>query len=215
MKKENKSSEDNRKLSQAEERRKKEYETVKEKMLKQGYKQKDLTIGVVYANVMAFVMALPFIILFTLIFYLKRYSFKFQLGVGGDLIIAVLFIVSIVIHELIHGISWAIFVKDHFKSIEFGFMKEYLTPYCTCKSPLKKYQYIFGAIMPTVILGIIPCIVSLFNGQSILLFFGFIMIISGGGDMTIILQIFLNKSDKKEVLYLDHPYKCGTMIFEK
>lgn len=69
--------------------------------------------------------------------------------------------------------------------------------------------------MPTVILGILPCIISLFSKQTFLLYFGLLMILSGGGDMSIIYKILLNRSEKKEELYLDHPYKCGTMIFEK
>ena len=48
MKKDNRNTEDNRKLTNAEERRKKEYEKIKEKMLREGYEEKDLTIGIVY-----------------------------------------------------------------------------------------------------------------------------------------------------------------------
>lgn len=215
MKKDNGNAEDNRKLTKAEERRKKEYEKIKEKMLMEGYEEKDLTIGIVYANVMAFIMAMPFIVLFFILFSIGKHSFQMGMNFVECMIFLILFFICVVVHECIHGVTWAIFAKNHFKSIEFGFMVEYFTPYCTCKSPLKKYQYIIGAIMPTVILGILPCIISLFSGQTFLLYFGLLMILAGGGDMTIIYKILLNRSEKKEELYLDHPYKCGTMIFEK
>ena len=54
---------DNRKLSKAEEKRKKLYEEKKKELLAQGYEEKDLTISVLRANVMAFVLGLPIIIL--------------------------------------------------------------------------------------------------------------------------------------------------------
>lgn len=207
--------EDNRKLTEAEEKRKKEYEKIKEEMLKQGYEEKDLTIGVVYANVMAFVMAAPLIVLFFILYCIMGYEFYYFDDYFMIFIFAACFFASIVIHELIHGLFWGIFAEAHFKSIEFGFIAQYFTPYCTCKSPLRKHQYIIGSIMPTVILGILPCIVSLFIGQSVFLYFGLIMILSGGADLIIVYKILFDRSEEKEVLYLDHPYKCGTMKFEK
>lgn len=210
-----KNEEDNRKLTKAEERRNQEYEKIKAEMLKQGYEERDLTIGIVYANVMAFIMALPFVVLFSILFSIGKHSFSSGMNAIECSVFFIIFFICIAVHEGIHGITWAVFAKNHFKSIEFGFMVEYFTPYCTCKSPLKKHEYIIGAIMPTVILGIIPCAVSLFIGQAALLYFGFFMILAGGGDMTIIYHILLKRSEKKEELYLDHPYKCGTMVFEK
>ncbi len=207
--------EDNRKLTKVEERRNKEYEKIKEEMLKLGYEERDLTIGIVYANVMAFIMALPFIVLFSILFSIGKHSSFSGMSILECIIFLIIFFICIAVHEGIHGITWAVFAENHFKSIEFGIIVESFTPYCTCKSPLKKHEYIIGAIMPTFILGILPCVVSLFTGQAVLLYFGFLMILSGGGDMTIIYHILLKRSEKKEELYLDHPYKCGTMVFEK
>lgn len=215
MKKEKKNEKEDRKLTEAEEKRKKEYEKIKEEMLKKGYEEKDLTVGIVYANVMAFVTAIPIIILFFLLYCMTDYPFQNFDDYLIRIIFAACFLASIVIHELIHGIFWGISAEGHFRSIEFGFIAKYCTPYCTCKSPLKKYQYITGSIMPTVILGILPCIVSLFNGQSMLLYFGFLMILAGGADLLIVYKVLFDKSEKKEVLYLDHPYDLGTMKFEK
>ena len=207
-----------RKLTKAEEKRKKIYEEEKQKLIDAGYTEKDLTIGVVYANVMAFVLGLPIIIVLGILFFkynLGNSEMSFTFTIKESVIFLITLLVLIVVHELIHGAFWAIFAKNHLKSIEFGFMAQYLTPYCCCKEVLTKGQYIIGGIMPTVILGLIPAVVSIFTGSWRVFAIGCIMILSGGGDMTIILKLIMYRSQKQEVLYMDHPYECGLVVFER
>ena len=206
---------DNRKLSKAEEKRKKLYEEKKKELLAQGYEEKDLTISVLRANVMAFVLGLPIIILLLILFIYKNQSGLYTFSFYGPVVFLVVFAVLVVVHELIHGLFWAIYAKHHLKSIEFGFIVSSLTPYCGCKEMLTKSQYIIGGIMPTVILGIIPAIISIFTGSIFWFAMGELMILSGGGDMTILLKLLRYKSNKKEILYMDHPYECGLVVFER
>lgn len=207
-----------RKLTKAEEKRKKIYEEEKQKLIDAGYTEKDLTIGVVYANVMAFVLGLPIIIVLGILFFkynLGNSEMSFTFTIKESVIFLITLLVLIVVHELIHGAFWAIFAKNHLKSIEFGFMAQYLTPYCCCKEVLTKGQYIIGGIMPTVILGLIPAVVSIFTGSWLVFLIGCIMILSGGGDMTIILKLLMYRSPKQDILYMDHPYECGLVVFER
>ena len=206
---------DNRKLSKAEEKRKKLYEEKKKELLAQGYEEKDLTISVLRANVMAFVLGLPIIILLLILFIYKNQSGLYTFSFYGPVVFLVVFAVLVVVHELIHGLFWAIYAKHHLKSIEFGFIVSSLTPYCCCKEMLIKSQYIISGIMPTVILGIIPAIISIFTGSIFWFAMGELMILSGGGDMTILLKLLRYKSNKKEILYMDHPYECGLVVFER
>ena len=211
-------SEKERKLTKAEEKRKKIYEEEKQKLIEAGYTEKDLTIGIVYANVMAFVLGLPIIIVLGALFLNTNFNgFReiFRFTISESVIFLIVVVVLIVAHELIHGLFWAIFAKNHLKSIEFGFIAEYLTPYCCCKEVLTKSQYIIGGIMPTVILGVMPAVVAIFTGSWFLFTIGSLMILAGGGDLTIILKIFMYRSKKEEILYLDHPYECGLVVFER
>lgn len=207
-----------RKLTKAEEKRKKIYEEEKQKLIEVGYAEKDLTIGVVYANVMAFVLGLPIIIVLGIFFFkynLSNSEMSFTFTIKESVIFLISLLVLIVVHELIHGAFWGIFAKDYLKSIEFGFMVQYLTPYCCCKEVLTKGQYIIGGIMPTVILGVIPAVVAIFTGSWLVFLIGCIMILSGGGDMTIILKLLMYRSPKQDILYMDHPYECGLVVFER
>lgn len=206
---------DNRKLSKAEEKRKTLYEEKKKELLAQGYEEKDLTIGIVYANIMAIVLGLPIIILLLILFIYKNQNGVYTFSFYGPVAFLVIFVVLVVAHELIHGLFWAIYAKNHLKSIEFGFIVSSLTPYCCCKEMLKKYQYIIGGIMPTVILGILPAVISIFTGSIFWFIMGELMILAGGGDMTILLKLLRYKSNKKEILYMDHPYECGLVVFER
>jgi hypothetical protein len=67
-------------------------------------------------------------------------------------IVLIALTIGIILHEL-HGITWAKYTKDGFKSIRFGVLWKFLTPYCHCKEPLVKH-YIIGGIMPAIVLGL-------------------------------------------------------------
>ncbi|WP_455541992.1 DUF3267 domain-containing protein [Intestinibacter sp.] len=204
-----------RKLSKAEEKRKKLYEEKKKQLISEGYQEKNLTIGIIFANIMAFVLGLPIIIPLLILFIHKNQGGLYRFDISGCIMFLITFIALVVVHELIHGLFWAIYAENHLKSIEFGFMVSSLTPYCCCKDMLTKYQYIIGGIMPTVILGIIPAVIAIFTESCFLFTIGEIMILAGGGDMTILLKLLMYKSDKQEVLYMDHPYECGLIVFER
>lgn len=207
--------ENERKLSKAEERRKAQFEQLKAKLEAQGYVEHDLTIGLVYANMMAFVLALPLSVLFIIVFLWHNGAAEGSIGLAGLVLVFVLFFVLICVHELIHGITWAIFAPSHWKAVEFGLIKEYLTPYCTCSEPLERYQYIAGGLMPTLLLGILPALVAVFAGSWLLLILGIALIFGGGGDMAIVLKLLRHHSAAREVLYIDHPYAAGVVAFER
>lgn len=206
-----------RELTEAELRRKAEFEEVKQKLEQEGYREKDLTISVVRANVMAMVLCLPLVVAAVAVFFLCNSSGEFwNWGSVSDLLLLLAaFFVLIVAHEGIHGITWAVFAPNHWKSIEFGLMVKYLTPYCCCKEPMKKGTYILGALMPTIVLGVIPIIISWCSGSGWWLYLGCLMVIGGGGDMEIVRQLLSYHSDKQEKICLDHPYECGVVVFER
>lgn len=205
-----------RKLTKAEEARKERFEQTVAEMESKGYKMHSLTISVLYANIMAIVLCLPIIAVFGLAFLLKDHSNAVEPNyILASVSLMVVIIVLFVVHELIHGITWAIFAENHWKSISFGFIVKALTPYCTCNSVLTKWQYIAGAAMPLILLGILPSAVAVATGSEWLLMIGSLMIFGGGGDLIMILKLLRFKSSAEDVRYLDHPYNVGLVAFEK
>lgn len=209
--------EKNRKLSAKEQRRLNVFEATCDRLLEEGYKKTNLTIGIVKANLFVLLLAIPVVAIGVLLFVWRNPIGLLRPTPYGSLWFIVLFVLLIVVHELLHGLTWSLFSEHHFKDIDFGFMKEYLTPYCTCAVPLSKSHYILGALMPCIVLGIIPVALGILLGSHLWFWTGIIMILSAGGDLLIVWKVlrFKKQPGSQEVLIYDHPTQAGSVIFEK
>ena len=142
-----------RQLTPAEQKRKADFEIICEAMEKKGYSKKNLTVSVLKANIMAFIIMLPFMAVFAWLYYTVNSTGEIVISLKLSILLLPILICLIVLHELIHGITWGIFAEKHFHSIKFGVIWSALTPYCTCSEPMKRWQYILGGAMPTLVLG--------------------------------------------------------------
>ena len=182
------------------------------------------TISINKANIYSFLMLIPIIIVFGLPYFLV-WRDKFSLAqlanilentastnlIFGPFIFVLVMIVGIIIHELIHGITWGAFAKRGFKSIKFGIFWQMLTPYCHCKEPLKVRPYITGAIMPGIMLGFLPSIMAIINGSFLLLLFGVIFTMAAAGDFMMVAMLL--KEDKDNWIE-DHPSELGFYVHD-
>ncbi len=206
-----------RKLTPAEQKRKEQFALVCEEMERQGYRKIDLTIGVVKANLLALIVMLPFAVLSGAV-VLSRVSFLSMaesMSPFDFLLYLLVMLLLTAVHEGIHALTWAMFGKDYWKSIRFGVIWKALTPYCTCLRPAKRGQYILGAAMPTLVLGIGLTAAAARMGIFWVFILALAMIFGGGGDFAIILKMLLHRQRGKEAVYYDHPYECGVVVFEK
>ena len=168
-------------------------------------------------------MTLPFVLLVVGGFILKNGFFNIDSAVNENPVmyfvkLAIIMVVTgllAVVHEKIHGWFWSIGADNGAKDIEFGFQKETLTPYCTCKSPLTKKMYILGSMMPMTILGVVLGIVSIFVGSWVVLAIAVLQIIGGSGDILITSMLLRYDTKDKDVILIDHPTKIGLVAFEK
>ena len=209
----NKNDDKERKLSKAELKRQAEFEEVKEQLLSEGYEMKEHTLGIIYANVMALVIALPLMLPFIAAYIITKGGYIME---DGDLGLFLIFsLIFVILHEAVHGVTWGCFAKNHFKSISFGFMTEMLTPYCNCSEPLKKWQYMLGSLMPLFVVGFVPSVIAVFVGKLWLFLCALVMIMGAGGDIIVTHRMVRYKPEKQEVVYYDHPTKCGFITFER
>ncbi len=205
-----------RKLTQAEARRKERFEKISDDLIGEGFIRQDLIIDIVKANIGALVVMMPFIIVMGVLYYTANmHKIIGSFSLSSYMMFLGLFLFLIIAHELIHGITWSIFTPNHMKDIEFGVIWSAVTPYCTCGQPLSKKQFIIGAAMPTLILGFGLGIVSIMTGQLMMFLLAEALILGGGGDFLIIIKLLRFNSDRKEQLYYDHPYECGLVVFER
>jgi hypothetical protein len=168
------------------------------------------------AQVYAIIITLPILILIFVIYYLlwdqNISGIQFARAVPTALWIGILILVGIVVHELLHGLTWGLFAKRGFKSIKFGVIWTALTPYCHCTDPLKLKHYLLGGLMPGLVLGLIPSFISIFSGNLSYLLFGLFFTLAAGGDFLI---IWMLRKENKDSYVLDHPDKIGCFIIGK
>lgn len=177
----------------------------------ENYYREKKTIDIVQANKVALVVLLGSVIVFGVPFHLiwkPAWTSFFSLG----FMFFFMLIAGIVLHELIHGLVFGLFAKDGFKSIRFGVMWKMLTPYCHCKEPLKIKHYFAGALMPAFLLGIVPAVISWFNGNSGWLLFGIFFTAAAAGDFMV---VYVLRREDRNNLVQDHPSEAGCYVFWK
>jgi hypothetical protein len=186
--------------------------------------RREITMTTGEANLYSLVFVIPILLLFGVPYYflwLKDLTLEtltgffhnnIYLGRFSVLWMLIILLAGIVLHELIHGLTFLLFCKNGLTSIEFGIMWKFLAPYCHCKEPLPLRPYIIGALMPAIMLGFFPAAIGLLTGKFILLVFGMIFSIASGGDFLI---VWLLRGQPKDSLVLDHESKVGCYILEK
>lgn len=156
-------------------------------------------------------LVVPFIILHFQSFSLYFSNFNWLLFLQDILLFALFIFIGITLHELIHGLTWALFVKERLRAIRFGIFKENFTPYCHCKGYLRVKHYIAGAIMPAILLGILPTLWAFVNGKVMFFFLGVYFIIAASGDFLI---IYLLRNEHHNDYVKDHETKPGCIVYK-
>ncbi|MGQ1890424.1 DUF3267 domain-containing protein [Thermophagus sp. OGC60D27] len=123
----------------------------------------------------------------------------------------ILLIVGVPMHELLHALIFGVFARGGFKSVKIGWDRSTYTPYCHCSAPIRVLYYRLGALLPLIILGVVPFVGSLFLGSFGWWLFGYIYIIAAGGDLVALKML---KSIPAHTKVLDHPHKMGFFVLD-
>ncbi|MFD2514855.1 DUF3267 domain-containing protein [Pontibacter locisalis] len=193
-------------------------------LLTGNYHRKELTMTAGQANMYALSFIVPILLLyipayilvwpeqFTL-FQLKSLFANYKAWIlFSPAILLVVFVFGAIVHEMLHGFTWAIFCKNGTKSIRYGVYWHLLTPYCHCKEVLPIRAYMLGGIMPGFVMGFLPALAGLLAGNLLLFLFGLFFSMAASGDL---LVLWMLRHQKKEDLVQDHPEKIGCYVYVK
>lgn len=173
--------------------------------------KRDLSIPMSRANVIVMFISLPVAVI-QFIGFIGLHGIE-GLGVTwGYAILIAAVLLGVLLHELIHGISWMIFGRKPFSAIKFGFQWKSLTPYAHLKEPVEINPYRIGAFLPGFILGFLPYLISLMFGDGNLFWFSLIHTSAAGGDWLILWMI---RSLESGTLVEDHPTNAGCYVIER
>lgn len=185
--------------------------------------KKTITVDILKLNKFSFVILLlvlilivfPFFLLwksnlYDNIVYLSKCFSHTTLFLNTVIVLSIL-IVGIILHELIHCVTWAAFSEDRFKAVKFGFNWKTCTPYSHCRNSMLNKHYILSTIMPLIILGVIPSLFALIYGNLLMLIYGLFFIISASGDILLVFYLF---KENMNSIIKDHPNKIGFYVCE-
>lgn len=106
----------------------------------------------------------------------------------------------LIIHEILHGIAFAIFKSVKKENITFGMFLEKGVFYCMCKQNIGKKVILTSLLFPVTIIGFITLIIGIILNHYELVFLSILNITSSIGD--IIMTIYFLKCPS-DIIYLD------------
>ena len=133
-------------------------------------------------------------------------------GVYGLLeprLLALAVLPGIVAHELIHAFTWAAAAHRPLSTIRFGLHWRTVTPYAHPNDPIAARAYRIGALMPLLLLGLVPACVALALGAPRLMAVGLFFVFTAGGDL---LALWLMRGIPPGRLVEDHPTRVGCRL---
>lgn len=189
-----------------------EFEKMKVQLHENGYKDKDVTISSGKAMGLGLLYALPFVVIFGLLYrflLIERAHLSEVGGLSFYIMFIVIIAVSVVIHELLHGIGWAFSSGKGWNVVRFNINA--MMPSCACKVALKKKQYLIGVLTPFVILGLGSVLFVFIYPGTISLLTMMVNFIAAGADLVIALNVL----KEQDSLIVDHPTEAGYVTFCK
>lgn len=162
-------------------------------------------------------VSLPTLIVLGVIFYLfaadKGHFYSNivnQISLLNIIIFSILTFIGFVVHELLHAFAFLLFSRS-LQTIKIGIHPTLYMPYCHCSQKLKIWKFIIVAVLPTIVLGLLPFVWSVRSTNIWFFLYSYIFILGGIADIAVCLKLF-----KYPLKYyvLDNPNDLSLTIFK-
>lgn len=182
------------------------------RLLAHGYKKKKVVLSGFEANVLGTLYALPAPAVMALLYWtVLQHRGKVQgIGTLSFYLGLVLLVVTVaLLHELLHGVGWALAAKT-WNVVQFQMSG--LTVSCHCNRPLPLLWYLFGAILPEVVLGIASILLVVFYAGTFSMLAMLISFVGAGGDFIVSWRLL---QESPRTLVMEHPTRTGYIAYVK
>ncbi|WP_366248054.1 DUF3267 domain-containing protein [Terribacillus aidingensis] len=142
--------------------------------------------------------------------YLAIYGLEFRISLFGLLLFFLLVVLGIILHELLHGFGFIVFGKAKLRQIKYGISWKDGAAYAHCMIPIKVSAYRVALLLPVILTGLIPLVISFIIGNGVLLTVSVILTAGGIGDWLIFRSL---RKYKASQFVKDHPTKVGYFIY--
>ena len=145
------------------------------------------------------VLSIVLLVLVGGVVFLLEYKAQYTPTLSPAILLITMFL-WLVLHELLHGIGFALFKMVDKKNITFGMFLEKGIFYCMCKQKIPKKVILTSLLFPITWIGIVTLIIGMYFNHYELVLLSIANIASSIGD--IIMTIYFLKSPK-DIIYLD------------
>ena len=187
-----------------------DFDRIQANLKANGYREKDVTISSGRAMVLGVACALPFVLLLGLWYRFALIERAHLLEVGGIwfyLLFIAIIAVSVVIHELLHGVGWALSSGKGWGVVHFHISA--IMPSCACRAALTRGQYIVGVLLPFLVLGAGSVVFLFLYPGTVSVLTMAVNFVAAGADLLIALSMV----SEKGALIVDHPTQAGFAAF--
>jgi Putative zincin peptidase len=126
------------------------------------------------------------------------------------LVLAVL-LASVLLHELVHVLGFRLLARAPRRAVRLGLNRRTLTPFACCAEPVSARGYQATALLPALLLGLVPALVAAAAGSGILALWSWAMLAVAGGDVAAVWAI---RRVPARALVLDHPARVGCRVLD-
>lgn len=188
------------------------FQEMRRQMLAQGYKEKNVTFSSGKIMAMGLIAALLPVIILGMIYRFFLIDRAHLTDVGGlsfYIMFVIIIAVTAVVHELLHGIGWALAGGKGWSVIKFNIHA--LMSSCACVTVLTKSQYLTGALLPLLVLGTGSILFIFVYPGTIAILVMAANFVGAGADIIIAAHIIMEPAD----FILDHPRQAGYVAFAR
>lgn len=175
---------------------------------------RDRSISLAKANLYTLAISVPLVAALAGVYFALSPNADFSpqgLRAWEGVVYLMCLIAGILVHEAIHGLAWAYFGRQPLKRIRFGFHAASLAPYAHALDPLPARAYRIGAILPSIVLGVLPFAAGTLLGSFPMALFGMLFVFAAGGDL---LVMWLLRGVAGDALVQDHPSRAGCLVLD-